>query len=351
MAEKKNFAAVLREKGDLRLEETDIPSPSQNEVMIAMDSVGICGSDVHYWTHGEIGDFIVKAPMILGHESSGIVTALGEGVKNLKIGDRVAIEPGVPCRMCEFCKGGRYNLCPDIVFCATPPVHGSLATYYCHAADFCYKLPDHVTLEEGALLEPLSVGVHACRRAGVTLGSKVLVCGAGPIGLVNLLTAKAMGAAEVAMTDIDQGRLNVAKKLGADYPILADTRDGKEMAKKIESALGAMPDITIECSGAPSSVQTGIYSTKSGGVLVLVGLGPAEVSLPIVNAAVREVDIRGIFRYANCYPIALAMIASGKVDVKPLVTHRFPMAKTIDAFETAKTGADGAIKVVIKVKE
>ncbi|XP_077989072.1 sorbitol dehydrogenase-like [Glandiceps talaboti] len=351
MSDKKNVAALLREKGDLRLEEVAFPSPGKNEVLIAMDSVGICGSDVHYWTHGEIGDFIVKAPMILGHESSGVVAGLGEGVTSLKVGDRVAVEPGVPCRMCDFCKGGRYNLCADIVFCATPPVHGSLANYYCHAADFCYKLPDHVTLEEGALLEPLSVGVHACRRAGITLGSKVLICGAGPIGLVNLLTAKAMGAGEVVITDIDQGRLNVAKELGADHALLVDTRDGKEMAQRIEMALGCMPSITVECSGAPSSIQTGIYATKSGGVLVLVGLGPAEVTLPVVNAAVREVDIRGIFRYSNCYPTALAMIASGKVDVKPLVTHRFPMSKTLDAFETAKTGADGAIKVIIKVKE
>ncbi|PIK47400.1 hypothetical protein BSL78_15734 [Apostichopus japonicus] len=346
-----NLSAVLKKKDELVLEDTPTPQPGKNEVQLQMQAVGICGSDVHYWTHGEIGDFIVRKPMILGHESSGIVSAIGEGVTHLKVGDRVAIEPGVPCRMCSFCKDGRYNLCPEMSFCATPPIDGSLRRFYCHAADFCYKLPDHVTLEEGALLEPLSVGVHACKRAGVTLGSNVLVCGAGPIGLVCLLTAKAMGAAVVGITDIAENRLEVAKKIGADFTFKVDTKDCREMAKKIQSSLGQQPDVTIECSGAPASVQTGIFSTKSGGVLVLVGLGPSEITIPIVDASVREVDIRGIFRYANCYPTALAMVASGKVDAKPLITHHFPLKKTLEAFETAKTGAGGAIKVMIHCNE
>ena len=191
------------------------------DVLIRMQEVGICGSDVHYWTKGCIGDFVVKAPMVLGHEASGIVHEVGECVTHLKkgistiikneygirscdlfyyTGDRVAIEPGVPCSLCDFCKNGQYNLCGDVFFCATPPDHGNLCRFYTHAADFCYKLPDHVSLEEGALLEPLSVGVHACRRAGVAIGKTVLICGAGPIGLVCLLTAKAMGASSVLIT-------------------------------------------------------------------------------------------------------------------------------------------------------
>eukprot|EP00057_Strongylocentrotus_purpuratus_P023238 XP_011677712.1 PREDICTED: sorbitol dehydrogenase-like [Strongylocentrotus purpuratus] len=342
-----NLSAILRSTGNLVLEDTSIPQPTENEVQIQMHAVGICGSDVHYWTHGRIGDFIVNAPMILGHEASGIVSAVGSKVTSLKVGDRVAIEPGVPCRLCNFCKGGRYNLCPDMAFCATPPIDGSLRRYYCHAADFCYKLPDHVSLEEGALLEPLSVGVHACKRAGVTIGSKVLICGAGPIGLVNLMTAKAMGASSVVITDLEQNRLDVASKLGADHAIRVDTKDVQELVKRIHSALGEEPSITIECTGAPPSSQTGIFATRSGGVLVLVGLGPPEISLPVVNAAVREVDIRGIFRYVNCYPTALEMIASGKIDAKPLITHHFKLAESLKAFETAKTGEGGAIKVMI----
>jgi len=345
-----NLTAILHKVGDIRLEQKDVPEPGPEQVLLKMDSVGICGSDVHYWTHGAIGDFIVRAPMVLGHEAAGIVEKCGSNVTSLKVGDKVAIEPGVPCRLCNFCKTGVYNLCPDMQFCATPPVHGNLARYYVHAADFCYKLPPSVSLEEGALMEPLAVGVHACRRAGVSLGKRVLICGAGPIGLVNLLTAQAMGASEVVITDIMENRLEVARNMGATHVYKVGTdKTAEQMSAEVESLLGGnKPDITIECSGVEASIRFGIFSTKSGGCLVLVGLGKPEVTMPIVNAAVREVDIRGIFRYANCYPTAIAMVASGKVDVKPLITHRFQLEETLQAFETAKTGAGGAIKVMIK---
>jgi len=344
-----NLSAVLREKGDLRLEQRPIPKPGRNEVLVRIHSVGICGSDVHYWVNGCIGDFIVRAPMVLGHETSGVVVEVGPDVKNLKKGDRVAMEVGVPCRICDFCKNGTYNLCPDMAFCATPPYDGTLARYFAHPADFCYKLPDHVSFEEGALLEPLSVAVQACRRANITMGDNVLICGAGPIGLVNLLTARASGAAKICITDVDEHRLKVAKSLGADYTFQVSKKDARSLAEEIATLFGGKrPDKTIECSGAEPSIQLAIYATRSGGTIVLVGLGPAEIRLPIVNAAVREVDIRGVFRYANCYPVALAMVASGRIDVKPLITHRFKLEDTLKAFETAKTGADNAIKVVIK---
>uniref|UniRef100_A0A914WRE2 Sorbitol dehydrogenase n=1 Tax=Plectus sambesii TaxID=2011161 RepID=A0A914WRE2_9BILA len=351
MAAKDNLSAVLRKVNDIQMEQREIPQPTDTEVLLAVHSVGICGSDVHYWTHGAIGDFVVKMPMVLGHETSGTVVAVGSKVTSLKPGDRVAVEPGVPCRMCDYCKGARYNLCLEMKFHATPPYHGSLTRYFAHPADFCYKLPDHVSYEEGALLEPLSVGVHACRRAGVTIGHTVLICGAGPIGLVNLLTAKAMGASKVCITDIDASRLERAKQLGADWTVQVNTivnETSTQFADRIIVAIGGHADVTIECSGAESSIQSAIYATKSGGVLVLVGLGSATVNIPIVNAAVREVDIRGIFRYANCYPLALSMVASGKVDVKPLITHRFTLEQTLEAFETARTGRDNAIKVMIK---
>jgi len=344
-----NLSAVLLKKGDLKMEQRPIPKPGRNEVLIRVHSVGICGSDVHYWVNGCIGDFVVRSPMVLGHETSGVVAELGPDVHHLKIGDRVAIEPGVPCRSCNYCKGGQYNLCPDITFCATPPYDGTLTRYYVHAADFCFKLPDNVSFEEGALLEPLSVAVHACRRANITVTETVLICGAGPIGLVNLLTAKASGAATVCVTDVDEYRLKMAKSLGADLTLQVSKKDPKVLAEEVAALFGGRrPDKTIECSGAEPSIQLAIYATKSGGTIVLVGLGPAEVRLPIVNAAVREVDIRGVFRYANCYQVALSMVARGLVDVKPLVTHRFKLEESLKAFETAKTGADNAIKVMIK---
>jgi len=347
-ADTDNLSAILYAKGDLRLENRPVPEPKDDEVQLRMSAVGICGSDVHYLVNGRIGDFIVKAPMVLGHEAAGVISKVGKNVTHLKAGDRVAIEPGVPCRYCDFCKGGQYNLCPKVFFCATPPDDGNLARYYCHAADFCYKLPDHVTLEEGALLEPLSVGVQACRRAGVTLGSTVLVCGAGPIGLVNVLVALSMGASKILITDIAENRLEKARELGAHYTLkITPGTSAEDLAKQVHEVLGCAPDKTVECSGAESSIKLAILATRSGGTVVLVGLGAPEVTVPIVNAATREVDIRGVFRYANCYPAALALVASGRVNVKGLITHHFKLEETLEAFETSRTGAGGAIKVMI----
>ncbi|XP_036399729.1 sorbitol dehydrogenase [Megalops cyprinoides] len=345
--DKENLSVVLHSPGDLRLEHLPVPEPGPNEVLLQMHSVGICGSDVHYWQHGRIGDFEVKKPMVLGHEASGRILKVGPGVKHLQPGDRVAIEPGVPREMDEFFKAGRYNLSPTIFFCATPPDDGNLCRYYKHSANFCYKLPDSVTFEEGALVEPLSVGIHACRRGGVTLGSTVLICGAGPIGLVCLLVAKAMGASQVVISDLSAERLTMAKELSADFLLEVKRGDAPdELARKVEGLLGSQPHITIECTGVESSVQTAIYATHPGGVVVLVGLGSEMTTIPLLSAAVKEVDIRGVFRYCNTWPMAIAMLASKRVNVKPLVTHRFPLEQAVQAFETTRQGL--GVKVMLK---
>lgn len=273
---------------------------------------------------------------------------VGKNVTHLSIGDRCAIEPGVPCRVCDHCKTGHYNLCAEMVFCATPPYDGNLTKFFAHAADFCYKLPNHVTMEEGALLEPLSVGVHACRRAGITVGSKVLILGAGPIGLVTLLVAKSMGATNIAITDLVENRLEIAKSYGATHTILINTKNSeKDNVEIVHKLMNGAPDKTIDCSGAESTARLSILVTKSGGCVVLVGMGAAEAKLPLCDGLIREVDIRGVFRYCNDYPDALALVASGKIDVKKLVTHHFDITETANAFETARTGAGGAIKVMI----
>eukprot|EP00126_Sphaerothecum_destruens_P006798 Sdes_comp19533_c0_seq2m11125 len=319
-----------------------------------MGAVGICGSDVHYWKHGKIGTFILEQPMIMGHESAGTVVKVGSQVTSLRVGDRVAVEPGIPCRLCSYCKSGTYNLCAQMKFCATPPVHGSLRNMYCHPADFCFRLPDHISLEEGAFLEPLSVGVHACRRGGVHIGSTVLICGAGPIGLVCLMVAKASGASTVIMTDLDEKRLEMAKRLGAHQTIKVETSDGKIMASKIKESLSKdrqQVNITIECSGAEASIHTAIHATSPGGCIVLVGMGKNQATLPILEAVVREIDIRGVFRYANAYPAALSLISSGAVDVKPLITHRFGMKDFLKAFQVAQRMEDGCIKVMIDPRD
>lgn len=346
--EKDNLTAVLYGIEDLRLEQRPIPEISDNEVLLEMDCVGICGSDVHYLVHGRIGNFVVEKPMVIGHEAAGVVVKCGKNVKHLTKGDRVAIEPGVPCRLCEFCKTGKYNLCPDMVFCATPPYDGNLTKFYRHAADFCFKLPPNVTMEEGALLEPLSVGVHACRRAGVGLGSEVMILGAGPIGLATLLVAHSMGASNILITDIAQNRLDVAKKLGATHTLLiSKDKTEEQTVKEVQKFIPNLPEKSIDCCGAESTTRLAILGTKSGGCVVIVGMGSNESKLPLINACSREVDIRGVFRYCNDYSTALALVASKKVDVKRLVTHHFDITETDKAFKTARYGYEDAIKVMI----
>ncbi|KAK6758988.1 hypothetical protein RB195_016297 [Necator americanus] len=344
-----NLSAVLYGIDDIRLEQREIPKPAENQLLISVNTVGICGSDVHYWTHGAIGSFVVKEPMVLGHETCGTVVGVGPSVKGFTAGDRVALEPGIPCRGCEHCKTGRYNLCAEMRFFATPPVHGSLARYVVHDADFCYKLPDNVTFEEGALLEPLSVAVHACRRAHLQMGQRILVQGAGPIGTLCMMTARAMGAAEVLITDLDEGRLALAKKLGAEHTLCVKGMSVEQIRGEIIKSLGVEPEVTIECTGAQSCMESSILTTRSGGVIVTIGLGAPRADLPIIDSAIREVDIRGVFRYANCYPTALNLVASGRIDLSGLTRAHYKLEETMEAFKRAQK-AD-VIKVFISCQK
>ncbi|XP_067829385.1 sorbitol dehydrogenase-like [Heptranchias perlo] len=346
MAQQENLSVVIHAAGDLRLENRPVPEPGPNEVLLKINSVGICGTDIHFWLDGGVGGFVLPKPLVLGHEFSGTVVRVGSGVQHLKAGDRVAIEPGVPRENDEYVRTGRYNLSPTSFSSGLPPDDGAMCRYYAHSASYCYKLPDCMSYEEGAMVEPLSVAIHACRRAGVTIGSKVFICGAGTIGLVSLQVAKTMGAAQVVICDLSSKRLEKAKEVGADFTITVGKGTPQDLAQKVEEALGSMPDTTIECSGAEFCVQAGVYATRSGGVLILVGLGPASVNIPILNATVREVDIRGSFKYSNTWPVAIAMLASKRIDVKPLVTHRFPLEAALEAFETTKKGV--GIKVMLK---
>ncbi|CAO3653314.1 unnamed protein product [Cunninghamella echinulata] len=345
---------VLNKPLDIVFEERPVPEVGQGDVLVNIKATGICGSDVHYWLTGGIGSFIVKKPMILGHESAGVVAKVGPGVTDLKVGDRVALEPGVPCRTCEQCKKGRYNLCPGMVFAATPPYDGTLCDYYRHPADFCVKLPENVSLQEGALVEPLSVGIHAARRGNVKSGDRVFIFGAGPVGLLCAAAVKAAGASYVTIADITPSRLEFAKTYCTDSQVLLERpQQGEpniEYSRRIaENILKTeqLADVVIDCTGAETCVQTSILLAKNGGNVILVGVGASNQTIPISEVSSREVDIKGIFRYVNTYPTAVEMIASGKINVKPLITHTYSFDDSIKAFEHVKSGKDDAIKVQI----
>lgn len=299
-----------------------------------------------------IAHFVVKEPMVIGHECAGVIEEVGAGVTHLSVGDRVALEPGVSCWRCRHCKGGRYNLCSDMKFFATPPVHGSLANQVVHPGDLCFKLPDGVTLEEGAMCEPLSVGVHACRRAGVGPETGILVVGAGPIGLVTLMAARAFGAPRVVIVDVDDHRLSVATALGADATVKVSTRDEDLDAEveRIREAMGSDVDVSVDCAGFSKTMSTALEATRPGGKVCLVGMGHNEMTLPMTSAAAREVDVVGVFRYKDTWPLCIDFLRSGKVDVKPLITHRFGFSQrdVEEAFEVSARGRD-AIKVMFNL--
>ena len=273
MPAQSNLAAVLHGIGDLRVEEHPMPTPGPNEVVVEIRSVGICGSDVHYYEHGRIGDYVVNSPMVLGHESSGVVVDRGAGVTAPQIGQRVAVEPGVPCGHCEQCRRGNYNLCPNVVFFATPPVDGALAHYVSVHQAFAHPVPDSMSDDAAALIEPLSVGLWANRRAGTGIGSRVLVTGAGPIGVLCALAARAAGATWIGLADVHPARLEAARAFDVDDVI--DARAGVDYAD-------FKPDVLLECSGAPPVVTAGIKALQPLGRAVLVGMGPsAEQSMPV----------------------------------------------------------------------
>ncbi|MBV9863878.1 MAG: NAD(P)-dependent alcohol dehydrogenase [Abitibacteriaceae bacterium] len=346
-------AAVLHGVGDLRVEEVAAPgAPGADEARIQINKVGICGSDVHYWENGRIGDFIVREPMILGHECAGTVVEVGANVTHLQPGNRVCIEPGVP-RLSNaishyYMKRGEYNLCPDIFFFATPPDHGSFCDYVNHPANFCFKLPDNVSLEEGAMVEPMSTGIYASRVAPIVMGDTVVITGAGPIGLMNLLTAKAAGAANVIISDVVAARLKVAQEIGATHVVQGNAEELKEVAHSLTEGRGA--DVCIEAAGHPAALNAGIAAARPGATVVLIGLPPGDTAtINVSDLIVREIKLRPIFRYNNTFPTGVNLLASGKVNVKPLISKRFSLAEVPTAFEYVVANRESCVKAIVDV--
>jgi len=341
-------AVYLHGIRDLRVREDPVPELARpDEVVVEVSAVGVCGSDCHYYERGRIGPFVVEEPIILGHECSGRVVEVGREVKGLAPGDPVCLEPGVPCRRCRRCREGRYNLCErEVVFMATPPYHGAFREYLTWPADFVFRLPEGVTLEDGAMVEPLAVGVHACRRGGVQPGLSAAVLGAGPIGLLALQAAAAYGAYPVVATDVIPSRLRKIGELGA---LAVDAREGEVAARVRELTGGQGADVVIETAGTIGTIQQAMACVKTGGVVVLVGM-PAEDEglLHVIDVLMREYDIRSVFRYANCYPPALALIASGRVNLAALRTHEFPLARAEEAIKLTLGGKAEALKVLVR---
>jgi L-iditol 2-dehydrogenase len=334
-------AAVLHAPHRVALEERPVPLPAPEEVLVRVRSVGLCGSDVHYYEHGRIGDYVVRSPLVLGHEPSGEVVACGDRASRHQPGQRVSLEPGVPCRACPQCLAGRYNLCPRMTFFATPPVDGAFCEYVVLHEAFAHPVPDSMSDDAAALLEPLSVAVWACGKADVSTGSRVLVTGAGPVGLLALQTARALGACEVVVCDLNPQRLTLARDLGATAVV--------DVGRESLDGSGFEADVLLECSGSARATADGVRQVGRAGRVVLVGMGGDEVTLPLAHVQQHELVVTGTFRYANTWPTATSL-ALGDVELDRLVTHRFGLGEVEDALTV--TGRDPtAVKPVVRPQE
>ena len=328
-------ASFLIEPGVIEMREIDVPTPDDDQVLVKVGAVGVCGSDVHFYAHGNIGTMVMNKPFVLGHELAGTITAVGKNVDPSRVGKRVAVEPQRPCRTCTQCRAGRYNLCPEIIFYAVPHVNGAFTEYVTIQNDFAFDLPDNVSFEAGALLEPLSVAIWSCQRAQVSVGSRVLITGAGPIGVIVAQTAKAFGASEVIITDTVESRRTFALSHGASRAI--------DPTK--ESLNGLDVDVFIDATGVGKAVYDGIKAVGPNGRVILVGMGDDDVLLPVDYIQSREIWVTGIFRYTNTWPTAIELVSSGKVDLDSLVTHRFNLDQVEQALKAPKL--PGAMKPVV----
>ncbi len=319
-------------------------------MLVKLEYVGICGCDLHYYETGAIGDYVVEPPFVLGHEPGGTVVEVGRNVTHLKVGDRVALEPGKTCGHCEFCKTGRYNLCPDVVFFATPPVDGVFQEYVAHEADLCFKLPDNVSTLEGALIEPLAVGFHAAIQGDAHLGQKAVVMGAGCIGLVSMMALKARGVSEVYVVDIMEKRLQKALELGADGVINGAEENVEEKIRQITDGRGV--DLVIETAGTEITTRQAISIAKKGSNIVLVGYSKSgEMTLPMSLALDKELTFKTVFRYRHIYPMAIEAVSQGKVNLKGIVTDIFDLDDAQKAMDYSVNNKADIVKAVIKIAE
>lgn len=330
-------AAVLVRAGEVRLQERPVPAPAPDEVLVQVSAVGVCGSDVHFYKEGRLGDWIVEEPLVLGHESGGRIVAVGRDVAADRVGERVSIEPQHPSPSSAETLRGEYNLDPHMRFYAVPGTDGAFCEYVTIQSHFAHGVPDSVSDGAAALLEPLSVAIAAGRKAHVGLGSRVLVTGAGPVGLAVAQVARASGSAEVLVTDISADRREAALRFGATAAL--------DPVAEADAVAASGVDAFIDASGAGAAVHAGLEALRPAGHAVLVGMGLAELPFPVTRIQNNELVVTGVFRYANTWPTAVSMAASGQVDLDAMITGTFGLAQTAEALES--TTAPGTIKSVV----
>lgn len=343
-------ALVLERKGVLAIRDIDLPDQlGPDDVRIKLHTVGICGSDVHYYLHGGAGPRIVNAPMVLGHEASGVIVEVGSNVEGLVAGDRVCMEPGVPDFKSKATKLGMYNVDPKVTFWATPPVHGCLTTTVVHPAAFTFRIPDNVSFGEAAMVEPFAVGMQAAVKARITPGDIAVVLGAGTIGMMIALAALAGGCSKVLITDVHQPKLDIAGRYTGVVPI--NIRNLDVVGRVLEETGDWGADVVFEASGSPKAIASLVDLCCPGGTVVLVGVPTEHNSLDIAGAINKEIEIRTVFRYANVFDRALNLIASGQVDLKPLISETFAFDDAIKAFERAASGLPNDVKLQIRLAD
>ncbi|RAX00711.1 MULTISPECIES: NAD(P)-dependent alcohol dehydrogenase [unclassified Photorhabdus] len=340
-------ALVLEKAGQISIQDWEASEIlGENDVEIKIHSVGICGSDVHYYQYGRIGPFVVEKPMILGHEASGVITAVGKNVTHLKIGDRVCMEPGIPNLQSPQSRAGIYNLDPEICFWATPPIDGCLRERVIHPAAFTFKLPDNVSFAEGAMVEPLSIGMQAATKAEIKPGDIALVVGAGTIGIVTALAALAGGCSDVIICDVFDEKLEIAKQYPGLHPV-----NNKVLAEKVNTLTdGNGVNILFECSGAKPVITTISEHITPGGIAVLVGMPIDPAPFDIVSAQAKEITFKTIFRYANMYPRTIRLLSAGKLKVTPLLSATYKFKDSVQAYERAAEGRPTDIKIMLEME-
>jgi L-iditol 2-dehydrogenase len=339
-------ALVLHQRGDLRVDDVPEPKAGPGQVLVRVRAVGVCGSDVHYYTHGRIGKQVVAQPMIQGHEGAGEIAALGKGVKGLCVGQRIAIEPANPCGHCEFCRTGRPNLCPTVQFCSTPPTDGLMCKFAVIGARQCIPIPDRMTFDEAAMLEPLQVGVHANNLARVRPDETVAVVGSGSIGLACMQVARVAGAGRLIVTDKHDYRLRLARKLGATDTINVDKQDPEEVVKELTNGRGA--DCVFECTNRGTGAPQAYGLAGIGGRVILVGIPEEdEIVLDAHEPRRKELTVQYVRRSRHAARQAIDLVMSKRVDVKSWVSHRVPLSRAKQVFDLAAEYKDDVLKAVI----